>query len=606
MKASHFYILFLVFGLYSIQLKAEERKIVNSKLTEATVFFKGAELTHKAVTNLTKGENELYIEGLSPGIDLNSLKIKSPNGVVVSSYEYTVDYLAGSKPSKAYLKNIEDSIKVCKDRIDKIEIDKKINTTILKYLQEGVSKNISGSEKGLGIDELVQTIDYFKSKSEEIETLLKALDNERIELEGTSTRLRSQLEQENIKGGTSSGILRINLSSSYVLNSTFTITYFTANAGWFPYFEINVESTEKPIKITQKSKVHQTTGLNWEKVKLTLSTGIPSNGKVAPLFSAWFLQQQYYAQETRVISSHAMQNSYSYSKPMKIGKEKVQTPLAVGNFRTLEEGELIYIIDGKQATREKFASIDTEMIRNMEVLKDDAAVDRYGSWASNGVIVVDLKDSMDDFVTESDEALNLVYNIDLPYSIPGNGKEQTIDLLVKETAADYTYYCAPKLDFETYLIAEISDWEKLGLLSGKANITYDGTYIGETFIDASSTKSKLTLTLGVDKRVVVKREKMKDFSSSKFLGSDVLQVFTYRLTVKNNRNKKIDMILKDQYPISTQKKIEVTLLEETTQWSANKEEVGVITWEEAFSAGETKTYMISYSVKYPKSMKLNL
>jgi hypothetical protein len=67
------------------------------------------------------------------------------------------------------------------------------------------------------------------------------------------------------------------------------------------------------------------------------------------------------------------------------------------------------------------------------------------------------------------------------------------------------------------------------------------------------------------------------------------------------------MVLKDQYPISTQKSIEVELqTKETTPWTANREDLGVITWEEEFKAGETKTYQISYSVKYPKGSNLNL
>ena len=213
---------------------------------------------------------------------------------------------------------------------------------------------------------------------------------------------------------------------------------------------------------------------------------------------------------------------------------------------------------------------------------------------------------MDDYVTESDNALNIVYTIDLPYSIPGNGKEQNIELQTKETKTEYKYYCAPKLDHATYVLAEISDWEKLGLLSGNANITFEGVYVGATYIDANSTHEKLSLTLGTDKRVSVKREKMQDFSATKFLGNDVQQTFTYKITVKNNQNRKIKMVLKDQYPISTQKKIEITLLKETTHWTANKEDVGVITWEDDFEAGETKSYRISYSVKYPKEMKLNL
>ncbi len=69
----------------------------------------------------------------------------------------------------------------------------------------------------------------------------------------------------------------------------------------------------------------------------------------------------------------------------------------------------------------------------------------------------------------------------------------------------------------------------------------------------------------------------------------------------------VKMTLKDQYPISTQKNIEVELItKDTTPWTANVEDLGVITWEEEIKAGETKTYQISYSVKYPKGSKLNL
>jgi len=131
---------------------------------------------------------------------------------------------------------------------------------------------------------------------------------------------------------------------------------------------------------------------------------------------------------------------------------------------------------------------------------------------------------------------------------------------LKPHPARFKYYSAPKLSTETYLLAEIDDWQKLNLLSGKANVTYDGTYVGETHIDASSTEENLTLTLGTDKRVPVKREKLTDYSSTRTIGNDTKQTSTYQLTVRNNQNVPINMTLKDQYPVSTQKEIEVELL----------------------------------------------
>lgn len=528
---------------------AQTEKVLSSKISHATVFLRGAELTHTASTSLTKGENEIKIDGLSPEIDINSLKIRASNGVVIAAYEFSKDFLASSKSTLPVLKSLEDSIRLCQSKLDKINIDLKINTNMIDYLQKGVTKNISGSEKGLDINELKQTMDYYKTKSEQMETLQTSLNKQKQEMETSIGRLKLQYQQESVEGNKPSGVLKLILASPQATNSTFTITYFTAAARWEPYYEINIASIDKPVLIAQKSKVAQATGLDWQRVKLSLSTATPSNGKVAPLFSTWFLKErQYYPMS---LPQAMLQNSYSYNK--------------------LEQKEL--------------------------VMQEDRVVDSSSDSQLN---------SIDDYILESDNTLSVVYNIDLPYTIPGNGKKQNIDLQNKEVSAEYKFYCAPKLDTETYLLAEISDWEKLGLLSGKANITYDGTYIGETFIDAGSTHNKLTLTLGTDKRVVVKREKMKDYSTTKPLGSDIQQTFAYQITVKNNQNKAIRLVLKDQYPVSTQKKIEVNLQKDITPWTTHKEDVGVITWEEDFAPGATKTYKISYSVKYPKEMDLNL
>lgn len=591
-------------------LIAQEKKTVKSKLNDATVFFQGAELTHTATSSLLKGENEIYIEGLSPDVDKNSLKIKTTNGVIVSAYEYSIDYLSESKSTNpTVLKKLQDSIDFHNKKLEQINTDIEVTTNLLSLLQKGTDKNVSGSEKGLGIDELVKTMDYYKAKSTELQSAQFANRKKKDDCAIAIARLRNQLNQESLKNGKSVGVLKLNLSSPLVTSSIFTISYYTAAAGWVPYYDINIASTDKPIKIAAKSKVRQTTGLDWEKVNLTLSTATPSNGKVAPLFNAWFLN--YIAQHAPIaralegrVPGIAIQNSFSYEKAAEAQSKVI---VARGISSVKDAAMPLIMVDGKEVNQGYFDSLDPNSIKNINTLKDASATSLYGSRGANGVIVVTLKSSMDDYITQRENELNMVYNIDMPYTIPGNGKEQSIDLQTKETSAEYKYYCAPKLDAETYLLAEISDWEKLNLLSGKANITYDGTYVGESYIDARSTHEKLALTLGTDKRVTVKREKLQDFSSTKFLGSDTKQVFTYKLTVKNNQNKPIKMVLKDQYPISTQKSIEVELLtKDTTPWTANKEDLGVITWEEEFKAGETKTYQISYSVKYPKGSNLNL
>lgn len=428
-----------------------------------------------------------------------------------------------------------------------LEIDIRINRTLSEQLQLGVKKRVTGPDEGIGIDELMKTMDYLKSKSYEQETERVALGERLEKLQENINRVQSQLKQERANMNKTSGVLRLTLLAEKAEATNLSIIYFTQQAGWTPSYDIQVADTDAPVLIRLRANVRQTTGFDWERVKPTLSNGRPGNGKVAPLFSAWFLREQMVS-EPRMGKNlmNSVQNRFSY--------------------------------------REE--SIAVEELIDADYLESP---------------------TVEDYVVTTENTLDIHYAINLPYSIPSNGKVQYIDLQNYEVKADYKYYVTPKLDKQTYVLAEIAGWEQLGLLSGPANINFNGTYLGETYLNTSLPVEKQTLTLGTDPRIVVKREKIQDYTSRRAMGGDVVQQFTYRITVKNNRNHAVQMVVKDQYPLSTQKNIEVNLQKkETTAWTANNEDLGVISWEETFKPGETKVYQISYSVKYPKDMKLNL
>jgi uncharacterized protein (TIGR02231 family) len=215
-----------------------------------------------------------------------------------------------------------------------------------------------------------------------------------------------------------------------------------------------------------------------------------------------------------------------------------------------------------------------------------------------------MKDNLGDYVTVNDNALNVTFDIEIPYDVPSNGKVQYVTLKEYEVATRYKYYAIPKLDQDAYLLGEVADWEKLNLLPGEANIIFEGTYIGKTFIDPNNTTDTLNLTLGRDKRIAVKREKLADFSSVKFFGNNKNQVFTYEITVKNNKKEKVTVLLKDQFPVSTNKDIEVELLD--AGGATVNGPLGVLNWTLELAPGEAKKVRISYSVKYPKDRVVNV
>ena len=190
------------------------------------------------------------------------------------------------------------------------------------------------------------------------------------------------------------------------------------------------------------------------------------------------------------------------------------------------------------------------------------------------------------------------FDIDIPYDILSNGKIHSVALKEIKLPAAFNYYAAPKLDKEAFLMAEISDYSKYNLLPGEANIIFEGMYVGKTMINPNQTSETFNLSLGRDKKINIKREKVVDKSGTKFLSAYKEQTFTYDITLRNNKKEEVTLMLKDQFPLSSDKEITIELLDDGK--ATVNPESGIMTWDLKLASNETKKIRISYKVKYPK------
>jgi hypothetical protein len=110
---------------------------------------------------------------------------------------------------------------------------------------------------------------------------------------------------------------------------------------------------------------------------------------------------------------------------------------------------------------------------------------------------------------------DIEYSIDIPYTIPSDGQEYNIRIKEVKVPVSYVYNAIPKLDKGVFLTAEIPDWTGLKLLSGKAAIFYQGTYTGETYIDAAQNADTLRVSLGRDRNIIVTREGNKEMNDKR-------------------------------------------------------------------------------------------
>ncbi|MCF6350461.1 MAG: DUF4139 domain-containing protein [Flavobacteriaceae bacterium] len=198
----------------------------------------------------------------------------------------------------------------------------------------------------------------------------------------------------------------------------------------------------------------------------------------------------------------------------------------------------------------------------------------------------------------SENQLSIDFNILNKQTIDSDGKENLVALKSYELNTEYVYYSVPKLNKSAFLLAKISDWSKYNLVTGRANIFFEGGFVGTSQINPQVTSDSLLISMGLDNSIVIERLPIKEFTSSKFIGTNKKETIGYELIVKNKKSIPIKIEILDQIPISQNKMIQITLEEKGS--ATYTQNLGKLLWTMNIQARQTKKEKFIYTVKYPK------
>ena len=536
----------------------------DATISNATVYFGyGAELTHQSKVKVDATTKIIVISQLSTSVDINSLQISVPEDVALMSQRYSVYYpTVPPVPKSKEVERLEDSIVLVQREIGRINNLITIEQEILIKTGLLIETTISTSgNKTVTSDEVLKLLEYYNGKIEKSKTNIYnhnqniALQNKRIE--ELRKRIATITTVSPVKQKPyGQVILQVMCKRSGEI--PVDLSYYTTNAGWTAIYDIRVNSKTNKVKMVYKASLTQTTGIDWKKTKLTLSTGTPNFGISAPILTPWYLQLY-------------VPGIYT----------DLQRRAAQGN-----------------ATRNIIQSYRDDRALS-EVVVEDAAGYYKQKKAEDKTID---PSTLQQYTTLNEGQLNTNFEIDLPYDIESDGQLHSVTIKDQEIACVLKNYAVPRIDKDAYLLAEVADWQNLDLLPGDANIIMDDTYVGKSVIDPNTTSDTLNLSLGRDKRIAIKRSLIKELSSLKTSGKESKQVFTYEILMKNNKLTDVNLLLKDQFPLSNIKEVIVTL-EDGSEAMVNTE-TGVLTWKIDLKPGESKKVRFSYSVKYPKDKKI--
>src|SRR5690606_11828792 len=184
---------------------------------------------------------------------------------------------------------------------------------------------------------------------------------------------------------------------------------------------------------------------------------------------------------------------------------------------------------------------------------EEVVVSGYAKSKRSSMTIVKEEEIMKDINIVEEGITNLRFQIAKPYTIPSDGDVTVIEIESYSVPANYNYFSAPLLNENVFLTADIGNWEMYNLIPAEANVYFEGSYSGKTFINPRATTDSLNISLGVDPSIVIKRIQLNDFKKNTFIGNNKVVYKGYEIELKNSKSSAVNITLLDRIPISQNK-----------------------------------------------------
>ncbi|MBK9045194.1 MAG: DUF4139 domain-containing protein [Bacteroidetes bacterium] len=544
----------------SFHVMGGNEKTVKSTVSKVTVFTRGAQVHRSAPVTLSGGVTQLIFSGLSTQIKPSSIQAGGKGAFVVLDVKHEIKYPEPPPPVVSELpKEIIREIALLEDSLTEIRFksdDLRERRSALQLEKDMILKNKLARAEGKSdsLEVLIKAMDFFHKKLAELNTQLGKLSRDEMRNTKIQTLLSARLgelktfKQSNEPEKKYEPIHQVivTVSAEAPVSGTVDINYMVTEAGWIPSYDLRSTSPSEPVQLTYKADVYQNTGEDWDDVNLKLSTSNPNRSHIKPQLPTWYIT--YYTGLREVIVP---------------GMARSKSP---ANMNTLSS-------------------------------KDEEAL-------TDNIKKLSAAESSEKYAQLVETMTNVEFTIKLNYSIPSDGITHTVAVKSDKLPATYVHYLVPKLDSEAFLLARVTGWENLNLLPGKANLFYEGTYVGETVLNPSVINDTLDLALGRDNGITVTRTRLPVKEANKLLGSDITKTISWELRFKSNKSKPVHLIVEDQAPLSNIANIKVAMKDQGD--ASYNTTNGLLKWDFNLDPKAYKALKFTYEVTHNKDMPLSM
>ncbi len=552
----------LVVGLVLVvapaALAEDPARSVESKIARVTVYEDRALVTRAVKTPLGKGAARLAFEHLPPGLDPASIRARCGAARVLGVDVETVHLVregredlakavAAHDGAKRKLAAAEMELSEAKDRWD-----------LFRSIR---AKGVEGGERALGggagvdvksLKELIEMVGAQGANArQDVLAATDAVETAKAEEDAA----RRRVDEMRTGGDRTESRVLVDLDAADAANEALvTVQYMVGGASWSPVYDLRVDDDFGAASLGLSAVVAQRTGENWQDVAIELTTARPSAGAAPPEPNPWRISLPSYRGEGGFAGAAA--------------PPKPATPLrraAPGDKRKAEQ-------DDEEAE-----------------LKDAAVTPQV---RRTGLVVA--------------------FQAELAQSIASDGRPSRVSLARFDMKPDVRWTAFPRATDKVYVTAKMRNTAAVALPAGEARVFVGADFVGPLALADWGVGKEIDVGLGVDRDVEVERERVKDERSTEGLFSkDTVVAQAFRLSVKNHRDRAIDVRLLDQIPVSDDEDLKVRVTEQSLDFAklpdreteTNKAR-GVLEWRFPLSAKTDVDVRFAYEVRRPKGREV--
>lgn len=535
---------------------------VKSRVSEVTVYPGAAVVTRSAEVDIPVGDHTILFENIIPQLNDNALTVKGQGQADVKIFGAIVKRTYLTESANERVRNIQSQIELVTDQRMVLQSKQKVVEKRMEYLDsirfkvgEQLPKDMQtkmptalelqdlGQYLTTGYDESMSKLEENRIKLRELEKQFQKLNQDLAQVQGVY-----QQEQRSIA---------VDVQCAKPGKMTMMVSYLVNGANWVPNYDARVQYEKSSTELSLFALVSQTTGEDWDGVKLTVSTSRPTLGGQMPELSAW--------QVSPMPTRRAVYEADYDNRPKK-----------------------------------------AEMMTNVasQLAEAPMEMDRVGADK-----VVLNKSAPVSYAQSENKGVSVVFRITKAVDIKSDGASHRVPVLMSVLPSGFEYAATPKMTPMAYLKAGVSNKNESTLLPGQVNIYIDGDYVGNSALNkAIGSNEQFDLFLGADEGVTVKRKLLEKKTDDTMFGgipsSNFSVSYSYKITVENYKKKPIVIKVYENIPVSTDDKIHIKNVRfspEPTQKDVD-DRAGVMRWTLNLAPNEKKDIIVSFMVEHPKSL----